>query len=182
MEKLIFEEQQYHGLNKHSMIRRLLLSVFCFVAYYWSENPKPVDVAMIHIGEYPGDVRYGELFFVLGLALVALSVILLFVPHMKIKVDNRIIRIKGKLAGRIVEIPIQSIVQVRKVTVRPTIFARPVFNLKIKGKIRFYTWGNEFVEIRDNAGEIYRIGTQKSGELVQILRSLLHTQRQNPEN
>lgn len=173
MEKLIFEEQQYHGLNKHSMIRRLLLSVFCFVAYYWSENPKPVDVAMIHIGEYPGDVKYGELFFVLGLALVALSVILLFIPHMKIKVDGHIIRIKGKLVGRVVEIPVHSITAVRKVSVRPTIFARPVFNLKIKGKTRFYTWGNEFVEVRSNTGEVYRIGTQKAGELVQILRNLL---------
>lgn len=173
MEKLIFEEQQYHGLNKHSMIRRLLLSVFCFVAYYWSENPKPVDVAMIHIGEYPGDVKYGELFFVLGLALVALSVILLFVPHMKIKVDSKIIRIKGKLAGRVVEIPIADITGVRKLSVRPTIFARPVFNLRIKGKLRFYTWGNEFVEIRTVSGEIYRLGTQKSGELVQLLRNLI---------
>jgi hypothetical protein len=176
MERLIFEEQQYHGLNKHSMIRRLLLSVFCFVAYYWSENPKPVDVAMIHIGEYPGDVKYGELFFVLGLALVALSVILLFIPHMKIKVDSKIIRIKGKLAGRVVEIPLKTITGVRKVMVRPTIFARPVFNLKLKGKIRFYTWGNEFVEIRTENGEVYRLGTQKSGELTQILRKAIESQ------
>jgi hypothetical protein len=90
MEPVKFEEQQYHGLNRHSIVRRTLLSVFCFVAYYWSENPKPVDVDLvnIHIGEYPGDVRYGELFFVLGLALLALSVILLFVPHMKVQITS----------------------------------------------------------------------------------------------
>jgi alpha-tubulin suppressor-like RCC1 family protein len=60
--------------------------------------------------------------------------------------------------------------------VRPTIFARPVFNLKLKGKIRFYTWGNEFVEIRTENGEVYRLGTQKSGELTQILRKAIESQ------
>ena len=38
MEEIKFLEKQYLGLNKMSFIRRMALSIFCFVAYYWSEN------------------------------------------------------------------------------------------------------------------------------------------------
>src|ERR1044071_3578392 len=100
MAEVKFEEHQYHGLNRHSLVRRTLLSVFCFVAYFWSENPKPVDLGEIEIGEYPGDVRYGELFFVMGLAILALSVILLFVQHMKTVVTDTEIILRAKFPPR----------------------------------------------------------------------------------
>ncbi len=175
MEPVKFEEQQYHGLNRHSIVRRLLLSVFCFVTYYWSENPKPVDVGEIHIGEYPGDVQYGTLFFVLGLGLLALSVILLFIPHMKVQVTEGEVVLHGKFPPRLVSIPISSIASVRKVHIRPSIFNRPVFNLLTKGRVRFYTWGNEMIEITSKEGKIFRIGTQKSNELHTLLKTLLST-------
>lgn len=177
MEPVKFEEQQYHGLNKHSIVRRTLLSVFCFVAYFWSENPKPVDVDLvnIHIGEYPGDVRYGELFFVLGLALLALSVILLFVPHMKVQITSGEIMLHGKFPPRLVSIPLSSVASVRKVTIRPSIFNRPVFNLLTKGRVRFYTWGNEMIEITSKEGKIFRIGTQKVNEFHSLLKTLAST-------
>lgn len=173
MEPMKFEEQQYHGLNRHSLVRRLLLAVFCFVTYYWSENPKPVDVGEIHIGEYPGDVQYGTLFFVLGLALIALSVVLLFVPHMKVQVSETEILLHGKFPPRVVRVPVSAIKSVRKVLIRPSIFNRPVFNLLTKGRVRFYTWGNEMVEITSKEGQVYRIGTQRAGELLTRLKSLL---------
>lgn len=166
-----FEEQQYHGLNRHSIVRRLLLAVFCFVTYYWSENPNPVDVGELHIGEYPGDVQYGTLFFVLGLAMIALSVILLFVPHMKVQVSDSEIILHGKFPPRVVRIQRASVKSVRKVHIRPSIFNRPVFNLPTKGRVRFYTWGNEMVEITSKEGSVYRIGTQKASELVSLLKT-----------
>lgn len=175
MEPVKFEEQQYHGLNRHSIVRRLLLSVFCFVAYYWSENPNPVDVANIHIGEYPGDVRYGTLFFVMGLALLALSTALLFVPHMKTQVTETDLVLYGKFPPRVVSIPLASIQSVRKVQIRPSIFNRPVFNLLTKGRVRFYTWGNEMIEITSKGGQVYRIGTQKVNELYSLLKTALNT-------
>lgn len=171
MEPVKFEEQQYHGLNRHSIVRRLLLSVFCFVTYYWSENPKPVNVANIHIGEYPGDVQYGTLFFVLGLALLALSVMLLFVPHMKVQVSETEIILHGKFPPRVVRIQLSAISSVRKIHIRPSIFNRPVFNLLTKGRVRFYTWGNEMVEITSKEGQVYRIGTQKANELRALLKT-----------
>ncbi|HTF05185.1 MAG TPA: hypothetical protein VK826_14250 [Bacteroidia bacterium] len=175
MEPVKFEERQYHGLNRHSLVRRMLLSVFCFVAYYWSENPKPVDVSIIHIGEYPGDLRYGELFFVLGLVLIALSVALLFVPHMKTVVTENGIVLTGKFPGRRVEIPFSSVVSARKITIRPSIFNRPVFNLHTKGRIRFYTWGNEMIEIAGKDGKVFRVGSQRSTELMNVLKTRLST-------
>lgn len=174
MEQVKFEEQQYQGLNRHSIVRRILLSVFCFMAYYWSENPKPVDVDVvhIHIGEYPGDVRYGELFFILGLALLALSVILLFVPHFKTQITDSEVVLNGKFPRRTVRIPISSIASARKLVIRPSIFNRPVFNLKVKGRTRFYTWGNELVEITGKDGNVFRIGTQKGTEFYILLKTL----------
>lgn len=171
MEQMKFEEQQYHGLNRHSIVRRLLLSVFCFVTYYWSENPKPVDVGEIHIGEYPGDVQYGTLFFVLGLALLALSVILLFVPHMKTLVSETEIILHGKFPPRVVRIQLSAIKNVRKLQIRPSIFNRPVFNLLTKGRVRFYTWGSEMIEITSKEGQVYRIGTQKANEFHTLLKT-----------
>ena len=35
---VIFEESQYLGYNKLSFIRRMVLALFCFLSYYWSEN------------------------------------------------------------------------------------------------------------------------------------------------
>jgi hypothetical protein len=170
MEPMKFEEQQYHGLNRHSIVRRLLLAVFCFVTYYWSENPKPVVVGEIRIGEYPGDVQYGTLFFVLGIAMIVLSAILLFVPHMKTQVSETEIVLHGKFPPRVVRIQLSAIKSIRKVQIRPSIFNRPVFNLLTKGRVRFYTWGNEMIEITSKEGQVYRIGTQKANELSNLLK------------
>ena len=170
-EKILFEENQYHGLNRHSLVRRTLLSVFCFVAYFWSENPKPVEVGNLRIGEYPGDVKYGELFFVLGLAVLVLSVILLFVRHMKTQLTFREIIIHGQIGPRLVHLRRAEIHNFRKVTIRPSIFNRPVFNLQTKGRTRFYTWGNEMIEITLNNWNVYRIGTQRATELLNLLKT-----------
>ena len=34
----LFLEKQYLGYNKYSFLRRGVLALFCFVAYYWSEK------------------------------------------------------------------------------------------------------------------------------------------------
>ena len=36
--EILFEEKQYLGYNKYSNLRRMALGVFCFMAYYWSEE------------------------------------------------------------------------------------------------------------------------------------------------
>ena len=93
--KVLFEEKQIHGLNRHSIVRRLLFAVFCFVAYYWSENPKPIHLPLFEIGSYPGNDHSGQLFFVLGICILGLSAGLLFVTHMKTMVTEKAVVIDG---------------------------------------------------------------------------------------
>ncbi|MGL4599144.1 MAG: hypothetical protein ACRCYO_16610 [Bacteroidia bacterium] len=166
-----FEEKQHHGLNRHSLLRRLLLSVFCFVAYYWSENPKPVDLDLIHIGEYPGRDHSGQLFFVLGIAILVLSGLLLFVLHMKTEVYENVLLLSGFWGARLVRIDIQGIESARKVRLKASFFNRPVYNLHSKGRIRFYTYGADAIEITMRDGLIYRIGTQRPEELLLVVCS-----------
>lgn len=168
-ESVCFEEKQYHGLNRHSMLRRLLLAVFCFVGYYWSENPKPVELQLFRIGQYPGNDRSGELFFVLGMAILALSVGLLFILHMRTTLTNQAILIDGLLTARRVRIDLNSIVKIKRIRLKPSFLNYPVYNLFNKGKIRFYTHGNDAIELTTNDGLVYRIGTQRPEELMRQL-------------
>lgn len=168
-ENILFEEKQFHGMNRHSIVRRLLLAVFCFVAYYWSENPKPVNLELFRIGEYPGRDHSGQLFFLLGICVLVLSALLLFVLHMRTVVSTEAIVIDGFLSARRIRIDLKGIASVRRIRLRPSIFNRPVYNLHTKGRVRFYTHGNEAVELTTRDGLIYRIGTQRPEQLLSIL-------------
>ena len=173
-EKIIFEEKQFNGQNRHSILRRLLLAVFCFVAYYWSENPKPVNLEIFRLGSYPGNDHSGRLFFILGLCILAFSAILLFIPHMKTSVSSTSIIIDGFWSARRVRIDLKGISAVRRIKLKPSVFNRPVYNLHSKGRIRFYSYGNDAVELTTRDGLIYRIGTQRPGELVKILQPMIN--------
>jgi hypothetical protein len=168
-----YEEKQYHGLNRHSIVRRLLLAVFCFVAYYWSQNPKPVNLEIFRLGEYPGRDDTGKLFFVLGLAILFLSAALLFILHMKTTVKDGAVFIDGLFRARKVRIDLKGIASVKKVRFRPSVFNRPVYNLHSKGRVRFYTYGSEAVEMTTRDGLIYRIGTQRPDELLTVLNKYI---------
>src|ERR1051326_1538442 len=171
-ENILFEEKQYLGYNKFSIIRRMILSFFCFLAYYWSQNPKPVDVEGINIGSYPLDVPHsGELFFLLGIIILAISGILVFVLHLHTTVTENNIVLIGLWTKRLVKIPLSNIKEVKKVHYGNLNLNQPVYNLHYKGKIRFYTSGDEGIEITDKDGMIYRIGTHRANELVSILSS-----------
>ena len=61
----LFEEKQYIGYNKWAIIWRTVLALFCFILYYWSENPKPVEVAVIQIPSSPVGEDSGQLFFLM---------------------------------------------------------------------------------------------------------------------
>ncbi|HLG02269.1 MAG TPA: hypothetical protein VI731_01660 [Bacteroidia bacterium] len=168
--KILFEEKQFHGLNRHSLVRRLLLAVFCFVAYYWSENPKPVELDLFDIGEYPGRDNSGQLFFLLGICILALSAGLLFVLHMKTRVTTEGIFIDGFWSARRVFIDIKNIADVRRARLRPSFFNRPVYNLQSRGRTRFYTYGMEAIELTMRDGRVYRIGTQRPAEFMRALQ------------
>lgn len=163
------------GHNRLSMIWRTIISLFCFVGYYWSENPKPVQVAIFRIGSYPAiDIpNSGQIFFLVGLLFLLFSVMLTFILHTRTQVFKNYILIDGFWTARRVKINLDTITHIRKSRYKKHIFRSAVYNLHSKGIIRFYTSGSEFIELKDDTGFTYRIGSQKTPELYQLLRKQL---------
>lgn len=174
-DKQLFNEKQYMGHNRLSIIWRTIIALFCFVGYYWSENPKPVQVAVFKIGSYPVDdiPNSGKIFFLLGLLILSFSAMLTFILHTHIKVFSSYIVIDGFWTARRVKINLDTITNIRKSRYKKHVFRRAVYNLHSQGIIRFFTSGNEFIELKDNAGFTYRIGTQKAPELYHVLKKQL---------
>jgi hypothetical protein len=145
------------------MLRRLLLAVFCVAVYWWK----------IHNG------MNGDLFFWLGIGIIGISMILMFVLHIKISVfrnhdSGGSIILDGLWTTRKVKIDLGRIVKVERKRYSKYKLNNPVFNLHLKGKIRFYTGGRDAIEITDSDGLPYRIGTQRPVEFERVLKELTH--------
>ncbi|MBT4217371.1 MAG: hypothetical protein HOE25_02245 [Flavobacteriales bacterium] len=158
MEEIKFLEKQYLGLNKMSFIRRIALAIFCFVAYYWSENHD----------------KSGELFFSLGIAILVISALLVFVLHFETQIINGSIILDGLWTSRKVKIDINSIKSCQKVSYSRFFLNRSVYNLHYKKSIRFFTRGTDAVELTDQDGLIYLIGSQKAEELDRVINEKLN--------
>jgi len=176
-ETALFEEKQYLGNNRNSILGRTVLALFCFIAYYWSENPKPVDVSGIHIGSYPvKDIpNSGELFFLMGMVILVISALLVFVLHIKTVVTSTYIILDGLWTARKVKINLSSIVSAQKVPYSKYSLNRAVYNLHKNGVIRFYTGGSEAVLLTDKDGLKYLIGSQRAAELESVLAKAIST-------
>ena len=155
-EQPLYEEKQYLGYNQPSMLLRLSLALFCFGLYWWK----------IHHGQN------GNLFFLMGLVVIIISILLLFVLHIKIRVYKSYIELDGLWTSRKVNIDLKNIVKIERKRYSHYHFNNPVFNLHFKGLVRFYTGGSEAVELTPKEGDPYRIGTQKPMELEKLLREL----------
>ena len=66
-ENVLFEEKQYLGYNKYSNIRRMILGIFCFLAFYWSEENQ----------------RSADLLFLMGICIMVFSGLLTFILHLQ---------------------------------------------------------------------------------------------------
>lgn len=167
----VFEEKQYLGHNKLSIAIRIILALFCFIGYYWSENPKPVEVAFIRIGSYPAEAlpNSGQVFFILGVLILALSAALIYILHLHTRVYNDYMILDGFWRARRVKIDLGNVVGIKRLKLKPGTLRSPAYNLHRKGVIRFFSSGNELVELRDKDGIIYRIGSQRAQELYRIL-------------
>ena len=175
-EKNLFTEKQYMGYNKYSFLRRGVLALFCFVAYYWSENPKPVDVSGVRIGSYPvQDIpNSGSLFFLLGMVILVISIGLFFVLHIKTIVSENSITLDGIWSSRKVRIDLDSLTEAHIIPYSSYYLNVPEYNLHRRGKIKFYTFGNEALELTDKEGLKYIIGTQKAGEFLAIVQNRIN--------
>ena len=173
-DKILFEEKQYIGYNKWAIIWRTVLALFCFILYYWSENPKSVEVAnAIEIPASPVGQDSGQLFFLMGIVLMVVSLALIFVLHLHTKIIGESLILDGLWTSRKVKIDLKNIVEVKKVKYSKYLLNRPVYNLHFKNKIRFFTQGNDAVEITDKDGLKYRVGSQRAEELTQLINQLI---------
>jgi hypothetical protein len=153
MSEFDFIEKQYLGLNKMSLTRRMSLAIFCFIAYYWRENHD----------------KAGELYFFIGIGIMVISMLLFFILHFETKVINGSIILDGLWTSRKVKIDTTSIVSAKKVKYSKYFLNRSVYNLHLKGTIRFYTRGVDAVELIDKDGLVYLIGSQKAEELARVI-------------
>lgn len=176
--EVIFEEKQFLGHNRLSIVVRTILTLFCFLGYYWSENPKPVQVSFVKIGSYPiqNITNSGLIFFIVGSSILLLSAGLTFVLHIHTKVHKGYMILDGFWTSRKVKIDLNNITSVRKTRYKKNFFRRAVYNLHNNGIIRFYTSGDDFVELTDNTGFTYRIGSQRPQELFNVLKNQVGTQ------
>lgn len=153
------------------MVIRTILTLFCFLGYYWSENPKPVQVSFVKIGSYPiqNISNSGLIFFIVGISILLLSAGLTYVLHIQTTVYKGYMVLDGFWTSRKVKIDLGNIISMRKGRYKKNILRRAVYNLHNMGVIRFYTSGEDFIELIDNTGFTYKIGSQKAQELYNIL-------------
>ena len=156
MKAYLFEERQYIGYNKHTLSLRLFLAIFCFVAYYFTDIPEV----------------NGDLLFFLGIAILIISVILLFVTHIHTVITREQITIEGIMHSRKTVIPVTDVVKAEITPYSRYLINYPVFNLHRNGSIRFYTGGKEAVRIYLKGNTTVLLGTKRAGEMTRIINEL----------
>lgn len=170
MEDAIFEEKQYLGYNKYSVIRRMTFAIFCFSAYYFAGDEKLTDSL---VGQGIDIENTGDLFFLMGILILVWSCFLIFVLHIKTQLFKDYIIIDGLWTARKVKIDLRSITNVKCIQYSKYLLNRPVYNLHRRGKIKFFTRGNDAVELTDKDGLTYIIGSQQPTHLKESILNQL---------
>lgn len=153
-DKPAFIEKQYLGREFIPITIRLVLAMFCFAAYFFTDERE----------------RNGNLLVVVGFAIIIISIILGFLLHFRIRVQNKSILVDGLWTTRLVKIDLNSIVKVEKGQYSKYLFNNPVYNLHTKGTIKFYTAGNEAIHLTDRDGLLYIIGSQQANEFLRAIK------------
>lgn len=144
-----FVEKQYLGRDYTRISVRLVMALFCFGAYFVTEQRE----------------RNGDLFLVVGCSILVVSVIMMFMLHYRTTVKNQSVIIDGLWTTKLVKIDLNSIVRIERKPYSSYIINNPVYNLHQKGKIRFYAGGKEAISLVDRDGLEYIIGTLHPAEL-----------------
>ncbi|KHJ39010.1 hypothetical protein PBAC_08750 [Pedobacter glucosidilyticus] len=148
-----FYEKQYLGRDYSFISIRLVMAIFCFLAYYLTENKD----------------KNGDLLLLVGCGILAVSVLMLFLLHYRTIVNNKAVLIDGLWTTRLVKIDLNSIVKVEKGEYSKYFLNNPVYNLHRNGSIKFYAGGKDAIRLTDRDGLIYVIGTQRPVELYQAI-------------
>ncbi|MBL4676096.1 MAG: hypothetical protein JKY70_07840 [Mucilaginibacter sp.] len=154
-DKAVFVEKQYLGREWIPITIRLVLALFCFAAYFFTDERE----------------RNGDLLAIVGFVIIIISIIMGFLLHFSTKVENKSVLLDGLWSTRRVKIDLNSIVKVEKGTYSRYLFNNPVYNLHTKGTIRFYAAGNDAIHLTDRDGLIYIIGSQHANEFLRAIKA-----------
>jgi hypothetical protein len=149
-----FLEKQYLGREWIPITIRLVLAIFCFAIYLFTDERE----------------RNSDLLLVVGFGILIISAIMGFLLHFQTQVINKSILLDGLWTTRLVKIDLNSIVKVEKGKYSRYYFNNPVYNLHKKGTIRFYTSGNDAVHLTDRDGLVYIIGSHRPNELLRAIQ------------
>jgi hypothetical protein len=153
-DKTVFLEKQYLGREWIPITIRLVLALFCFAAYFFTDDRE----------------RNGDLLAIVGFVIIIISIIMGYLLHFSTTVVNKSILLDGLWSTRRVKIDLNSIVKVEKSTYSRYLFNNPVYNLHTKGTIRFYAAGNDAIYLTDRDGLVYIIGSQHASEFLRALK------------
>jgi len=152
-DKPVFIEKQYLGREFIPITIRLVMAMFCFAAYFFTDERD----------------KTGGLLVVVGFAIIIISIIMGFLLHFRTRVQNKSILLDGLWTTRLVKIDLNSIVKAEKGEYSRYLFNNPVYNLHTKGTIRFYTGGKEAIHLTDRDGLLYIIGSQHPNEFLRAI-------------
>ena len=153
-----YEEKQFLGYNLFNLLVRTVIAGGCLISYFFSPTTIVDDSS--------------DLFLILGISVLFISVLLFFVLHLKTEVSGNFLILNGFWTTRKVKIDLNNIVAYEKVKYSKLLLNRPIYNLHLKGKIKFYTHGNWAVELTDKEGLKYRIGSQRPDELCEVIKKV----------
>jgi heme/copper-type cytochrome/quinol oxidase subunit 4 len=153
-DKTAFVEKQYLGREFIPITIRLVLAMFCFAAYFFTDERE----------------RNGDLLVVVGFAIIIISIVMGFLLHFSTRVENKSIRLAGLWTARVVKIDLNGIVKAEKGSYSRYLFNNPVYNLHTKGTIRFYAAGNDAIHLTDRDGMVYIIGSQHVNEFLRAIK------------
>lgn len=154
-EQYQFHEKQYLGRDYNFISIRMVMAIFCFIAYYLTENRE----------------RNGDLLLLVGCGILFISVLMLFLLHYRTIVNNNSVILDGLWTTRIVKIDLNSIVKVEKSKYSSYFLNNPVYNLHRNGTVRFYAGGKDAIKLTDRDGLTYIIGTQRISELYDAIQN-----------
>ena len=150
-----FIEKQYLGREFIPITIRLVMSMFCFAAYFFTD----------------AKANNNDLLVVVGFAILVISIIMGFLLHFRTRVINKSVLLDGLWTTRLVKIDLNSIVKAEKGDYSRYLFNNPVYNLHSKGTIRFYTGGKEAIHLTDRDGLVYIIGSQQPNEFLRAIHA-----------
>src|SRR5476651_375091 len=150
----VFTEKQYLGREWIPITIRLVLAMFCFAAYFFTDERE----------------SNGGLLLVVGFAIIIISILMGFLLHFRTRVINKSILVDGLWSSKLVKIDLNSIVKAEKGSYSTYLFNNPVYNLHKSGTIRFYTAGNDAIHLTDRDGLLYIIGSQHANEFLRAIK------------